>query len=285
MIDVTPAGQTPTFQEAQTQLRKILGCLDFQSCKTLRKLLEFLVLETLLGRGSRLKSYTIGIEVFNRPPDFDVRQDSIVRVSARKLRQKLEEYYGGFGKHDLLRLEIPKGSYRPKISYNNRPAVPRDMVSLQSAPTGIVLPIVRVPPIEVAGNSPELGYFASALTQQLKATLSASGKVSVICESKKPWSGPLQRADSGSHAAPHYLLSGFTIADQRDLQVFINLHNYATQTQLLGHMLKDSWNPETFLANVEHYAEQACNIILAADSPLMKVSVAHARGGPGSHHH
>ena len=45
------------------------------------------------GRQESLKEYSIGVDVFERSPDFDPKLDSIVRVQAGRLRLKLTEYY------------------------------------------------------------------------------------------------------------------------------------------------------------------------------------------------
>ena len=45
------------------------------------------------GRGDELKESIIGVEFFGRRPDYDVRQDSVVRNEAGKLRARLAEYY------------------------------------------------------------------------------------------------------------------------------------------------------------------------------------------------
>ncbi|NOY57427.1 MAG: winged helix-turn-helix domain-containing protein [Calditrichaeota bacterium] len=42
---------------------------------------------------------------------FDPSEDTLVRVYIYKLRKKLDKYYEGNGKHDQVRLEIPKGHY------------------------------------------------------------------------------------------------------------------------------------------------------------------------------
>ena len=46
------------------QLHRILASEDFQASARLKRLLEFLVLETLQGRGDELKAYTIALAVF-----------------------------------------------------------------------------------------------------------------------------------------------------------------------------------------------------------------------------
>src|SRR5665213_1538221 len=65
----------------------------------------------------RLKEYLIGLEVFNRQESFDPRVDSIVRVEARRLRAKLDEYYQTEGRDDEILIELRKGSYIPLFEY------------------------------------------------------------------------------------------------------------------------------------------------------------------------
>jgi hypothetical protein len=77
-------------------------------------LLQFLASRALdNSQPESLKEYTIGVEAFGRPPDFDPKTDTIVRVQIHRLRQKLKEYYDSEGRHDPIVVEIPKGHYLP----------------------------------------------------------------------------------------------------------------------------------------------------------------------------
>ena len=67
--------------------------------------------QTLAGQGERLKGYTVAIEVFGRPPDFDAQSDPLVRVEAGRLRRRLIEYYADEGRADPVRIDLPRGSY------------------------------------------------------------------------------------------------------------------------------------------------------------------------------
>jgi hypothetical protein len=62
-----------------------------------------------------VKEYTIGVEVFGRGDSFDPRTDTIVRVQARRLRSKLEEFYDVDGATDGVVIELPKGGYVPRF--------------------------------------------------------------------------------------------------------------------------------------------------------------------------
>jgi serine/threonine-protein kinase len=77
------------------------------------RFLRYIVDETLAGRASGIKEQVLGLEVFDRGPDFNPRLDPIVRVQARNLRSRMAKYYEGPGQSDPIRIELPKGTYIP----------------------------------------------------------------------------------------------------------------------------------------------------------------------------
>jgi TolB-like protein len=97
------------------ELDRILASAPFAQSKRRQRFLEFIVGETVAGRGDRLKGYTIALEVFERSSGFDSNIDPIVRIEAGKLRDKLREYYETEGHGDLIRIDLPKGTYTPHI--------------------------------------------------------------------------------------------------------------------------------------------------------------------------
>ncbi|VAV97688.1 Adenylate cyclase [hydrothermal vent metagenome] len=78
-------------------------------------LLEYVVSKTLDGQQDKLKAYSIGLDVFGISPDADPEKSAVVRVEMGRLRTKLERYYLTAGANDPVRIEIPKGNYRPKF--------------------------------------------------------------------------------------------------------------------------------------------------------------------------
>ena len=54
------------------------------------RFLRFAVESVLVSPQSPIKEYLVGVEVFNRPQDYDPRVDPIVRVEARRLQAKLK---------------------------------------------------------------------------------------------------------------------------------------------------------------------------------------------------
>src|SRR5262245_57038659 len=81
------------------------------------RLLEFLV-ECSEG-GRTPKEVEIAIEVFGKGADFDPSQDSMVRVYAHNLRQKLEHYYATEGRAEPRQLALARGEYRVSLTTTN----------------------------------------------------------------------------------------------------------------------------------------------------------------------
>ena len=102
---------TPALDSVRTQLETICRATALASAPRLRKLLHFLVEESLAG--NPLKESIVGVAVFGRDPGYDPKQDSVVRTEVRRLRAKLIEYYAGEGSSDAIIIDLPKGSYAP----------------------------------------------------------------------------------------------------------------------------------------------------------------------------
>jgi hypothetical protein len=103
----------PSQEECQRQIQKILHSGSFRNASMLQHLLQYLAAKAYDNGSESLKEYTIGVEAFNRPQDFDPKTDTIVRVQIHRLRQKLKEYYDSDGAHDPVWIDFPKGHYLP----------------------------------------------------------------------------------------------------------------------------------------------------------------------------
>jgi TolB-like protein len=101
------------------QLGRILDSRQFQQSPRRQRFLQYIVDEALAGRSDRLKGYTIALEVFDRPETFDPNVDPIVRIEAARVRDKLREYYESEGQADLIRIDLPKGTYMPFVEFRN----------------------------------------------------------------------------------------------------------------------------------------------------------------------
>jgi hypothetical protein len=72
---------------------------------------------------SELTEQRIGVQVFGRIEGYNSNDDNIVRNYARTLRKRVDEYFATEGKHEELKLEIPRGAYIP-VFYSRSPEKP-----------------------------------------------------------------------------------------------------------------------------------------------------------------
>ena len=92
--------------------------------------LRYVVTCALEGKTELLKERTIGVEVFERPADYETGEDSIVRVKANEVRKRLAQYYQDAGPGQEVQIELPAGSYMPEFRWRESspplpPAPPR----------------------------------------------------------------------------------------------------------------------------------------------------------------
>ena len=83
----------------------------------LRRFLSYIVEQSLAGQGHSLKESVLAHELYGKGTDFDGGTDAVVRVDARRLRDKLREFYEG--KSDPIVISLPKGSYVPVFEENS----------------------------------------------------------------------------------------------------------------------------------------------------------------------
>ena len=108
---MTSANPPVSTEAVNRHLEKLLQSSAMAKSWSLSRLLKFLVARALDGTAGELKEHTLGVEVFDRGPDFDPRTDNIVRVQVRNLRARLVDYYAGDGQHEPIRIDLPKGAY------------------------------------------------------------------------------------------------------------------------------------------------------------------------------
>ena len=104
-------------EEAKAELEAILSSGLFAHAPSLAQFLSYVGSKSLDGHGSQIKEYSIAVEALGRPPDFDQKKDSIVRVEAHRLRKRLSQYYASEGSGRALRILIPPGQYVPQFVY------------------------------------------------------------------------------------------------------------------------------------------------------------------------
>jgi hypothetical protein len=87
--------------------------------------LTWVVEHTLAGESDQLRERVIGTEVFGRSSDYEPSDDSIVRVRAAEVRKRLAQYYQSNGANELVRIDIPPGSYKAVFQWKaDQPTTP-----------------------------------------------------------------------------------------------------------------------------------------------------------------
>ena len=75
----------------RAELERILASEVFSRSRHLRRFLSFIVEQSLAGQGQSLKEAVLAHELYGKGTDFDGGADPVVRVDARRLRDKLRE--------------------------------------------------------------------------------------------------------------------------------------------------------------------------------------------------
>src|SRR5215831_6945985 len=95
---------TPSPEVVRDYVNKISKSAGFRKSDRLKRFLSFTVERVLSGETGDLKEYALALDVFDRNPSYDPKVDAVVRVEARRLRQRLERYYAIEGARDSVRI-------------------------------------------------------------------------------------------------------------------------------------------------------------------------------------
>jgi TolB-like protein len=171
--------QTPDV--VREHLERVLESPQFCNSWRRARFLRAVVERSLEGRAEDLKESVVGVMVFDRPPDYDPKIDSIVRVQARQLRGKLREYYAGAGSGERIRIELPKGSYAPVIRTLGQTETSR-LVAIDSAPARPAAHLAVLPFVSV-GPDPDNEYFCDGITEEILTALARVRGLRLIARS------------------------------------------------------------------------------------------------------
>lgn len=143
--DLLPDGEDSPKRAAliRDQVQRILASSGFVNSARMCQFLHFVVENSLSGKDP-LKETLIGTEVFSRAPNYDSGIDPIVRVEARRLRDKLAQYYQCKGAEDSVVIGLPKGGYTPVFEI--RAAAPPESATEADRSAGAAPPSATHPP-------------------------------------------------------------------------------------------------------------------------------------------
>lgn len=194
----------------EQQLVRILESDQFAGTTRLNRFLSYLVKQALAGHADALKGYTIGVDVFDRPEDFDPALDTIVRVQAGKLRTRLDLYYAQDGKDDPIRIVVPKGSYRPhfKVAFDPEPSGPGE-----ADETGEAQPArysIAVLPFDNLSGDASQEHLADGFTEEIINALTRFREFQVISRQStfRYKDRPSDPRDIGNELGVRYTVEG-----------------------------------------------------------------------------
>src|SRR5260370_13643020 len=95
---------------------RVAESVHFKKSPKLREFLLYVCERTLQNRQDEVREHQIGNQVFGRREHYSPAEDNIVRVEARQLRKRLDEYFASEGKEEPVVIVIPKGTYIPSFA-------------------------------------------------------------------------------------------------------------------------------------------------------------------------
>lgn len=170
----------------EAELARILASEDFAASQHLSRFLRFIVEQSLAGNAEQLKERTIARHALDRGRDFDSRLDPVVRVVAGKLRRALDRYYANEGLGSPLKIDVPKGGYRPAFRHCDDEeqiigrASATQFTSQASPSDAMGRPVVAIRPFAAFGPPDRIRFLADGLAQDLCVNLSRYSWIQVI---------------------------------------------------------------------------------------------------------
>jgi len=212
--------------DVRSALHRIVNSKAFIHSHRIRTFLQFVVEECLADRHHRLKEYLIGLEVFNRSAVFDPRVDSIVRVEARRLRAKLDEYYLTEGRDEELRIVLRKGSYVPIFEYRHHNPAGFSSGSLHSLRRSLALA-----PIVVRDGGQESSALAGEIARRLTHILIKEGYFQVL--------ETVPAAESTS-PTPDYIVEASAELKGEHVRLLLQLLNVSDSSRVWSEIVESS---------------------------------------------
>ena len=111
-------------EDQRAEVERILQAPQFRRAPKLQRFLRLICDYHFRHRPEEINEYLIATQAFDKGPEFDPTEDSLVRVQAREVRRRLREYYQGEGKSSRWTVDIPAGHYAPVFTLVDAPAAP-----------------------------------------------------------------------------------------------------------------------------------------------------------------
>ena len=138
--------------EEERELAGLLERPEISRSANLVRLLTFVCARYFEGRSEEIRESAIAVEALGRRREgFDSQSDPIVRVTARTLRKRLDEFYRTEGRAHPVQLVLPTGQYVPRFLRSDGLVRPPDRTG--PAPSESADGDVLAPAIRAAGDA------------------------------------------------------------------------------------------------------------------------------------
>lgn len=260
-----------TQSRVEAQLARICQSELFRDTSRLKRFLKYVVSEAIEGRADRLKGYSIGIEVFDRPDDFDPQADTIVRVQAGQLRRRLDLYYAKFGQDDDIRILVPKGRYAPTFEFRENIETISDISENQMEKTSQHLihahrnvqqiepytrPAIAVLTFKNLTENADQDFFAEGITAEIVNALVQFRYLRVVANTATVFEGeesPTLSAITEKYDV-QFVLSGSIRRVKNMIRVSVNLISTQTGDHVYAKIFDRDCSPENLFEIQENIA-------------------------------
>jgi TolB-like protein len=248
----------PAAEKVRRQLQRILDSPEFHATRRQREFLQFVVTETIAGRASEIKGYTIATRVFGRKEDFDQALDPIVSIQAGQLRRALERYYIVAGSQDPIRIDIPKGTYVPVFHRQDPVASATGMQGQKTDTAGVdqSWPTVLVLPFQNLTDDPKLAYLGIGLATDLAMEITRYQEVRVILKHSPE---AMQRRTSDTTA--RFIINGSVQKDRAGIRISAALVDTTTGIQIWGDAYQSVFDADGLITFQEEIAKSVAGKI------------------------
>lgn len=108
-------------EEIKRELNRVLTHSLFKGARRSSSFLRYICEKTLAGESHQIKEFSIAVDAFGLEMTFDQQIDPRIRVEAKRLRDRLNQYYEGPGCQDSVIIQMEKGSYIPSFCIPESP--------------------------------------------------------------------------------------------------------------------------------------------------------------------
>jgi TolB-like protein len=261
-----PKPSIPTKDDISRQIQRMLDSPDFTASPQQVVLLKYVVNQTLAGNADSIKGYTVATEAFGREPDFDQSYDPIVSIQANRLRQALERYYETTGKHDPIRIDIPKGGFVPVFENRFQPQ-PTDSAIDRKFPDIKVQsswPSVLIRPLRNLSDDPELDFWGIGMATELADELNRYPDIRVLTL------GPGNPNTDIEQRAARFIVDGSVRSDKTCIKMLLNLTDTRTGHQTWSESIRSSIEAASLIAFQEDLAKSIAVKIAGERALIMK---------------